>query len=165
MNLTAPTVLYVEDTPVNVLVMEALFNFLPDARLTVARCGDEAWAVASTLDPALLLLDIDLPDCRGDDLLRRLRVLPGCLSVRAVAVTAEHRFDARAHGFDECWAKPLNLGDVLQRLQALLGAALAPAQAFPERDEPSRDVLVERYTDFPEAGRTSRTPWTGAAVG
>jgi CheY-like chemotaxis protein len=116
------TVLYVEDMPVNVLLMQHLFEHLPQADLSVARSGAEAWGLCQLQRPRLLLLDIGLPDCRGDDLLRRLRTVPGLDDVPAVAVTAEDAFDAAARGFDEYWPKPLDLALVRQRLEALLCA-------------------------------------------
>jgi CheY-like chemotaxis protein len=120
MNVSAHTVLYVEDMPVNVLVMEQVFALVPHLRLRVARSCAHACDVASTLEPSLMLLDIGLPDCRGEDLLRRLRALPGYHQVPAIAVTAEERFDARVNGFDECWPKPLDVPLVLKRLEELL---------------------------------------------
>lgn len=114
-------VLYVEDHPVNVMLMQALFERRRDLRLVVAGSGEEALCIASGLDPALLLLDLRLPDCHGSQLLPLLRQLPGCERAPAVAVTAEDDFSIAGTGFDELWTKPLDLGHVLMRLDALLG--------------------------------------------
>jgi CheY-like chemotaxis protein len=130
--------LYVEDHPVNVLLMQALFERLPDERLLTAGSVAQAETMMSSADAtcALLLLDIGLPDGRGTDLLKRLRELPSCRAAPAVAVTAECGFDIDSAGFDELWEKPLDLPRVLMRLRALLGDDVhVPAPAPPTRGE------------------------------
>lgn len=128
-------VLYVEDHPVNVQLMQALFERLPGERLMVAGSVAEGLAAMRRHDGpcALLLLDIGLPDGRGNDLLRHLRQLPGCATTRAIAVTAERGFDFAATGFDEIWEKPLDLPRVLERLRLLLAVRAAPAPLHDRR--------------------------------
>ena len=116
-------VLYVEDQPVNALLMSALFENRPELKLVVAATGQQALCIAAGLNPVLLLLDMRLPDCHGMQLLPLLRQLSGCESAPAVAVTAEDDFSLDGSGFVELWAKPLDLGRVLRRLDALTGAA------------------------------------------
>lgn len=119
-------VLYVEDQAVNALLMGALFDRVPGAELILADCGHQALERARDLHPALLLLDLRLPDIHGSQLLPLLRQVPGCEHVPAVAVTAEHEFDVAGSGFDELWCKPLKLLRVLERVDAYM--ALASAQ-------------------------------------
>lgn len=128
-------VLYVEDHPVNVLLMQALFERLPAERLLVARCVAEALDLMHAQQErcALLLLDLGLPDGRGSDLLQTLRQLPSCRDVPAVAVTAEYGFDPVRAGFDELWEKPLDLPRVLERLKDLLAPQPPPAARAPGR--------------------------------
>ncbi len=124
-------VLYVEDHPVNALLMAAIFERRPQLELVIATCGQEALRLAAGLRPALLLLDLGLPDCHGSQLLGQLRKLPGCTSVPAVAVTAEAEFGIANTGFCELWPKPLNLDHVLARLDALVRSASTPQRAVP----------------------------------
>ncbi|HEX6707307.1 MAG TPA: response regulator [Albitalea sp.] len=123
------TVLYVEDHPVNVVLMEALFRRRPGARLRVATSGEDGLRAALEERPDLLLLDLRLPDCRGNELLQRLRALPGLAEVPAVAVTAEDTGDLAAQGFAEVWHKPMDLGYTLVRLDRLLERPAPSAQA------------------------------------
>lgn len=112
------TVLYVEDHPVNALLMAAIFEHRPQLDLVIATHGEEAQRVVADLRPDLLLLDLGLPDCHGSELLGRLRALPGLASAPAIAVTAEVGFDITGTGFCELWPKPLYLEHVLARLDA-----------------------------------------------
>ena len=123
---SAPVVLYVEDHPVNAMLMAALFEMRPGLRLVVASSVADALAQAPQLDPVLLLLDIHLPDGNGRELLPRLREIPGCSMAPAVAVTAAPDFGLEDSGFAELWTKPLNLPSVLQRVDALTASIPVP---------------------------------------
>lgn len=138
-----PVVLYVEDHPVNAVLMEALFERRPGLRLVIAETGQAALRVAPGLDPQLLLLDLQLPDCHGSDLLPLLRQLPGCSRAAAVAVTANSDFDIGGTGFIELWPKPLNLDLVLERLDRLLqGPATAARSPSPHSYRLGRATLA-----------------------
>jgi CheY-like chemotaxis protein len=106
--------------------MEALFERRPQMRLVIAETGQEALLVAEGLSPQLLLLDLQLPECHGSELLPLLRRLPGCSLAPAVAVTANSDFDIGGTGFLELWPKPMNLDWVLERLDHLLSSASGP---------------------------------------
>lgn len=128
-----PVVLYVEDHPVNAVLMEALFERRPGLRLVVAETGQAALRIAQGLNPQLLLLDLQLPDCHGSDLLPLLRQLPGCGRAPAVAVTANSDFDIANTGFVELWPKPMNLDLVLERLDRLLPGGNSGARNAPQQ--------------------------------
>lgn len=129
------SVLYVEDHPVNAMLMAALFERRPGLKLVVAGTGHEAVCLATGLNPALLLLDLRLPDCHGAQLLDVLRLLPGCGDAPAVAVTADGDFDITGTGFDELWPKPLDLAHVLARVDALVVPATPPARDVAPRSK------------------------------
>lgn len=114
-----PVVLYVEDHPVNVLLMEAVFERRPGLRLVVAVDGQSALRAVARLSPALLMLDLGLPDCHDTELLAALRRLPQAAHVPAVAVTADNEFRIDDSGFLEAWLKPLRLTAMLRRVDEL----------------------------------------------
>lgn len=122
-------VLYVEDEPLNVLLMQALFEHRPALRLIFAGSGAQARDLCDAAVPSLLLLDIRLPDCRGDRLLATLRKRPGLADVPAVAVTADPGFDGQPAGFCEVWHKPLDPPLALRRLDRLLPLQGTPGLA------------------------------------
>ncbi len=120
MNDGLTSVLYVEDSPLNVIVMEAMFEQRRDLQLHVAEAGMPAWRMSAHLQPKLLLVDLNLPDCHGAELLKLLRLRRGWAQVPAIAVTADSDFDALGAGFQELWAKPLDVRRTLARLAELL---------------------------------------------
>lgn len=121
-------VLYVEDNAVNAVLMEALFERRPDLRLHLAPDCASALRTAQAWPPALLLLDLRLPDGHGVALLPRLRALPGLRHVPAVAVTAEDLPNLKLPGFDDLWPKPLRVREVLDQLNAWLPCQDRPDQ-------------------------------------
>lgn len=120
-----PQVLYVEDHPVNVQLMQALFTQRPELELTVATTAEEGYEAAVKRPPDLLLLDLNLPDCHGTKLLERLREQPALSTVPAIAVTATHTVHLEGTTFLELWPKPLDIQKILQRLDQLLGRPAA----------------------------------------
>jgi len=124
-------VLYVEDHPTNVHLMQAVFKRLPHLELVVAVDGAQALRIAPELQPSLLLLDLRLPDCHGRDLLEALRRVEGYEHLPAIAVTAEPAFRIEGTGFCEVWPKPLDLNFVLQRLEHFTGDALRTRPSSP----------------------------------
>jgi signal transduction histidine kinase len=81
-------VLYVEDNPVNAQLMRAWLQMQPEVELQVAEDGASALALAARWLPQLVLLDMDLPDMSGIDVLRRLRADPATAVIPCVAVSA-----------------------------------------------------------------------------
>lgn len=124
-------ILYVEDDPVNALLMQAVLERVPGVTLHVAGTGATACRVAESQVLDLLMLDMSLPDMDGRDLLRRLRADPRLSAVPAVAVSADAMPDeiqrTLAAGFDAYWTKPLDIDHLPAALQALLSRASPPA--------------------------------------
>jgi CheY-like chemotaxis protein len=118
LNFVGPQdVLYIEDHPTNVHLMQALFKRCPHLNLVVAQDGSQARRLARTTRPGLLLVDLRLPDCHGSELLEELRREDGYADIPAVAVTAEPAFRIDGTSFCEVWPKPLDLAYVLDRLE------------------------------------------------
>ena len=113
-------VLYVEDHPVNVLLMQTVFELRPELELVIAIDGTSAMAATTRLQPALLLLDLRLPDCHGTELLERMREIPGWGDIPAIAVTAEAEFMPTGTTFCDVWHKPLRVPTLLTRLDRLI---------------------------------------------
>lgn len=137
-------VLYVEDHPVNVLLMQTVFELRPELDLVIAVDGQSAMALATAqqLHPSLLLLDLRLPDCHGTELLERMRLIPGWEQVPAIAVTAEAEFMPTGTSFLDVWHKPLRVPTLLTRLDRVL----TPRPRQPARDTPSGPTARSRLS-------------------
>ncbi|GAB1391691.1 MAG: hypothetical protein AMXMBFR78_36070 [Rubrivivax sp.] len=117
-------VLYVEDNPVNQLLLQGMFAHLGGVELRMAESPQAALELVRDWLPDLLLLDIQLPGMSGFELLRQLRLQPPLQGRPAVAVSAnamaEDLQQARAAGFDAYLTKPLSLGELQATVQRML---------------------------------------------
>ncbi|HEX6706612.1 MAG TPA: PAS domain-containing protein [Albitalea sp.] len=121
--------LYIEDNPINVLLVEELVSSRPGLAIVTETNGERGVARARVLQPDLILVDMQLPDFDGFEVLRRLRADPltagiPCFAVSANAMPEDIR-RALAAGFVEYWTKPINFNAFLQSLEALLQAPMA----------------------------------------
>lgn len=137
-------VLYVEDHPVNVLLMQTVFELRPELELVIAVDGASAMRMAPELRPSLLLLDLRLPDCHGTDLLQRMRCIPGWEHIPAIAVTAEAEFMPAGTGFSDVWHKPLRVPTLLTRLDRVIKPQPQPHSQPPNAPGDSMSRLALR---------------------
>lgn len=119
--------LYVEDNPVNALIIQELVARRADLALHVAPDGASGVRLARDLLPDLVLLDMHLPDFDGHEVLRRLRADPATAKIPVIALSANAMPDAieralRA-GMADYWTKPLDFGAFLASLDTLFGPA------------------------------------------
>ena len=120
-------VLCVEDNPVNLQLVRELLAMRPAVRLRTAVDGGSGLAAARAEPPDLLLLDLQLPDIDGIEVMHRLRADPATRHCRIVALSAdampEHIEAALAAGFDDYWTKPIQFDAFLARIDGLVPAA------------------------------------------
>lgn len=124
----APLVLYVEDDRIHTILMEEVFRLLPGWALRCAETGAEALAALAECQPAVVLVDMNLPDMTGLQLRQRVdadatlaRALAGS---RWVALSADNPSAlvraTREAGFDDYWLKPIDVPQLQQGLQKLM---------------------------------------------
>lgn len=110
-----PVVLHVEDNASNRKLVELVAAQCPGIRLVEAETGVDGIELARALRPALVLLDLRLPDVSGEQVLHRLLADPTTAELRVVLISAEARpVEATrlvAAGADAYLVKPV---DVLQ---------------------------------------------------
>jgi signal transduction histidine kinase/CheY-like chemotaxis protein len=118
------SVLYIEDNTVNALIVQELVARRPGLRLSVASNGRSGVEEARRLRPDLILLDMQLPDIDGLEVLRRLRADAATAGIRCIAVSANVMPDdvarAMAAGMDDYWTKPIDMNTFLSTIDRLL---------------------------------------------
>ena len=113
-------VLYVEDNGVNAELMRGLLQLQPGIELQVAGDGAAALALAASWQPQLLLMDLDLPDMSGIEVLRRLRAEPATAAIPCVAVSAYALGPEIQHALDRGCAAYLTKPFVADELLMLI---------------------------------------------
>ncbi len=115
-----------EDNPGDVvLIHEALREYSVDHSLVHAADGSEAKQYLESLAglpegelPDLLLLDLNLPKCDGDQLLAMFRAHPSCKDTPAIIVTSSNaprdRERAAELGASRYFRKPSDLNEYLR---------------------------------------------------
>jgi two-component system cell cycle response regulator DivK len=105
-------VLVVEDNEKNMKLVRDVLGF-HGFRVVEADTGEECLATASTLDPDVILMDIELPGMDGATALAQLRADPGTADIPVVALTASamqaDRERLLAAGFDAYMVKPIDV--------------------------------------------------------
>ncbi|QDU95874.1 response regulator [Lignipirellula cremea] len=118
-------VLLVEDNELNRTIIEDAFEFdsIP-AELACAENGCQAIELAQSLKPALILMDVQLPDLSGLEVARRLQQITTTRNIPVWVVSAhalkgdeELAFEA---GCVEYFTKPLDVASLGEKLKAFL---------------------------------------------
>ena len=82
-------VLYIEDDPVNFTLVERILEFRPALTLMHARSGGSGVELAAAHGPKLILLDLNLPDMHGSEVLRQLQSQPETAKIPVVVLSAD----------------------------------------------------------------------------
>jgi adenylate cyclase len=155
-----PRILVVDDTPDNLFLMSALLE--DTYQVSTAESGAQALELAhSATPPALILLDIMMPEMDGYEVMRRLRGNPVTAGIPVIFLTALTSIEEEQFGLDlgavDYITKPISPPVVMARvkthlerssnarsLQALsekLGRYLAP-QVYKSLFDGSRDAEI-----------------------
>ncbi len=125
-------VLCVEDNAVNMLLLKELLSLRPGLNMLAAADGRSGIALGLERRPDIALLDLQLPDIDGVEVLRRLREEPSLSHCRFVALSANAMpadiDDAMACGFDEYWIKPIDFGRFLADIDRLAADLATPGR-------------------------------------
>ena len=118
------TLLYVEDNPANLMLVERLIDRRPDLRLLTAGDGYSGIEIARASMPDVILMDINLPGISGIKALRILSDDPATAHIPIVALSAnamprdiEKGLDA---GFFKYLTKPLKINEFMDTLDEVL---------------------------------------------
>lgn len=118
------TVLQIDDNPSSRRLVSRVLARRPGVRLITAADGRDGIRLAAERQPALILMDLHLPDVVGDDLLRALRTDPATRDIPIVVLSADatsgHADRLRIAGATDYLTKPLDVNRFLQTIDRLL---------------------------------------------
>ncbi|MBM2855032.1 MAG: hypothetical protein HW417_1960, partial [Steroidobacteraceae bacterium] len=121
------TLLYVEDNPANLMLVEDLIARRPDIRLLSAMDGNSGVEVARASLPDVILMDINLPGISGIQALKILRADPATAHIPVVALSANaiHRDIEKGleAGFFRYLTKPIKVNEFMDALDEALNFA------------------------------------------
>jgi PAS domain S-box-containing protein len=131
------TLLYVEDNPANLMLIEKLIARRSDIRLLSATDGNRGIEIARASRPDVILMDINLPGISGIDAMKVLADDPQTAQIPVIALSA----NAMPHdiarglnaGFFRYLTKPIKVNEFMDTLDVALrvrgaAATLAPAE-------------------------------------
>jgi hypothetical protein len=117
-------VLCIEDNPANLRLIERILARRSDVRLLSAAAPGLGLELAAVHRPALILLDINLPDMDGYAVMKCLRESPVTRDIPVVAISAnampKDLARGRAAGFADYLTKPLDVAQLLAVLDKVL---------------------------------------------
>ena len=118
------TVLYVEDNPANLELVEQLIARRPDLQLLSAADGNLGIEFARVYQPAAILMDINLPGINGLDAMKILRADLATAHIPIIALSANavpHYIEkALQAGFFAYLTKPIKVNQFMDTLDAAL---------------------------------------------
>jgi PAS domain S-box-containing protein len=127
------TLLYVEDNPANLILVEQLIARRSDLKLLTAIDGHLGVQLARTYQPDVILMDINLPGISGFDALESLRKDPATahIPVMALSANAVPRDIAKGieAGFFRYLTKPIKVTEFMDALDVALQHAAKTGKA------------------------------------
>jgi CheY-like chemotaxis protein len=123
---TAATMLYIEDNPTNLKLVDKIISRHPNWRLVSAVSGVLGLEAARKHNPSCILLDLHLPDISGDQVFDRLRADPETAHIPVVMLSADATQGQvkrlKQAGVAEYLTKPLDVKLLLSTLENVIGA-------------------------------------------
>ena len=132
------TLLYVEDNPANLMLIEKLIARRPDIRLLTATDGSRGADIARAATPDVVLMDINLPGISGIDAMKILAMDTATAQIPVIALSANAMPHDIARGLDAGFfrylTKPVKVNEFMEALdQALsIGGTAATVESADE---------------------------------
>jgi PAS domain S-box-containing protein len=111
-------ILYIEDNPMNFQLIKEILSGEQEVTLLSAMTGKEGLEIAAEQSVDLILLDLNLPDLDGYEVLDGLKLNLKTRNIPVIAVSANAMPDDIHHtlskGFDEYITKPIDVSSLLK---------------------------------------------------
>jgi CheY-like chemotaxis protein len=118
----------IEDQPLHGKLFAAMLRGF-DISAVVALSGSEGLALAAATVPDVVIVDLILPDVRGQDVIARLRQASGTMRLPIIAITAaperELEDECLAAGANVFLGKPVRMEQLRKAVKLALGSSLS----------------------------------------
>jgi PAS domain S-box-containing protein len=118
------TLLYVEDNPASMQLVEQVIARQPDIRLLTAENGNSGIEIARVSKPDVILMDINLPDMSGFKALAVLRADPSTAHIPVIAISSNtlslNINSGLQAGFFRYLTKPIRINELMHELDVAL---------------------------------------------
>ena len=118
------SLLYVEDNPANLMLVEQIIATQPRWRMLSARDGNMGITMACTHLPDVILMDINLPGINGTEAMQILRADPRTAHIPILALSANAMLRDIEKGLEaglfRYMTKPIKVGEFMEALDQAL---------------------------------------------
>jgi PAS domain S-box-containing protein len=120
--------LYIEDNPANLWLMEEIIGQLPNFTMLSAHNAELGLEIAEAQRPDVIIMDINLPGIDGFEALKRLRHNELTREIPVIALSARampRDIEAgKSAGFRDYLTKPINIKEFLATVQEVIGVTV-----------------------------------------
>ena len=138
-----PTILAVDDTPANLIAIEAVLD--SDFDLVFAQSGSEAIEIVQARhDIDVILMDLQMPNMDGFEAAERIKKIEGCTDIPIVFITALYREDPHVKrgyqvGGVDYFTKPFD-PDLLKLKMSIYASFRQKSAVLKEREDQIRET-------------------------
>ncbi|MFZ4125024.1 MAG: response regulator transcription factor [Rickettsiales bacterium] len=126
------TILVVDDEP-NIQKMLAILLEAENFKIVASTCGKQAIRMCASVKPDLILLDLELPDMNGKDVVKALREWTQAPVIMLSAHSSDQEVtEALNAGANDYVTKPFNVDVLLARINAALRTGAVREAGEPE---------------------------------
>ncbi len=131
--------LYVEDNPANLALVEAIIARRPDLRLLTAMDGSRGVEIARAAVPAVILMDLHLPGISGTETMKRLARDPATAHIPVVALSADASAGNIERGLQDGFfayiTKPIKVDEFMDTLDKAMEFSACAASPTTGREQ------------------------------
>lgn len=117
------SIIYVEDNPANLRLIEAGLRYMPEFKLITATSGDYGLELVNRYQPDIVLLDINLPGLSGYEIINSMKEAPATRDIPVIALSADAMpYDIERGlkaGFHRYFTKPVNIKELIEALHEI----------------------------------------------
>lgn len=136
------TILCIDDNPANLKLLQIVLRRIPMVQVVSSTLPEQAVALAAQHRPDLVLVDIQMPEIDGYEVLRRLQAMTVMAGIPVAALSANAMAEdirtGMAAGFAAYFTKPFDVQELMGRVTDLLNRLPARSSAATHSSRPVR---------------------------